>query len=99
MDIETEKIYRDAIAKYGAASQLEMMVEECSEVIQAIQKIKRSNYTQDVTKIEQANLHLYEELADLTIVLEQVSLIFDIELINKFKAEKLERLKNRISGI
>lgn len=37
-----EEIYKQALEKWGVNSQIEMAVEECSELIQAIQKVKRS---------------------------------------------------------
>jgi len=41
--MKKEDLYKAAIEKWGVVSQVEMAVEECSELIQAIQKVKRSN--------------------------------------------------------
>ena len=36
-----KKLYKEAVAVFGHARQAEMMVEECAELIQALQKFKR----------------------------------------------------------
>ena len=84
-----QEIYKAAIKKYGVMSQVEMAIEECSELIQAIQKTKRSN-----TIIN--NNHVCEELADVEIMIEQLRGIYDPVLIDRYKAEKIERLEFRI---
>ena len=58
-----EKIYKKAIGKYGVAAQLDMVIEEMSELTKEICKIKRGkgNY-----------MNLVEEIADVEIMLEQL---------------------------
>ncbi len=91
-------IYKQAITKWGNSSQIEMLIEECSEVIQATQKLKRAFYSKDSDRIKKAEEHICEELADLSIMLEQMYIVFDKSIIDKFKDEKLIRLENRINS-
>ena len=85
------ELYKAAIKKYGVISQVEMMVEECSELILAIQKTKRNNTIEN-------NNNVCEELADVEIMMEQMRGIYDPVLIDKYKADKLERLEFRINN-
>lgn len=84
-----QELYKAAFKKYGVINQIEMMIEECSELIQAIQKAKRSNTIEN-------NNHICEEIADVEIMIEQMRGIYSSEEINKCKTEKLERLEDRI---
>lgn len=88
--MKKEELYRAAIVKWGVPSQVEMAIEECSELIHAIQKTKRSNGPV-------AQSHVCEEIADVEIMIEQLRGIFNCKIIDKYKAEKLERLEKRIS--
>lgn len=84
------ELYKKAIEKWGVISQVEMAIEECSELIQAIQKVKRSNTIE-------TNTHVCEEIADVEIMIEQLREIFESDIIDQYKTEKLERLERRIS--
>ena len=70
-----------AIATYGVDMQLTVAVEECSELIKEICKLKRGNNNID---------GITEEMADCYIMLEQLGVIFGIwfEEIEYKKVEK-----------
>lgn len=68
--MENKKILIKAIAKYGE-KQLDIAQEECAELIQAISKWKRYGDTN-------AKLNVIEEVADVTIMLEQIKIMFGI---------------------
>ena len=76
---EESEIYRRAIEKFGTMKQLEMMIEEASELIQAIQKYKRYGMSEN----------LKEELADVSIMVDQLAFAFNVD---KIKGKKLVRL-------
>lgn len=83
-----EEIYKAAIKRWGRLSQIEMIVEECSELIQAIQKQKRYGNIENVI----------EEIADVEIMCEQARMLFDtggkVDIAKDFKINRLkERLK------
>lgn len=86
-----KSILHQAILKYGPTSQTEMIVEECSELIKAIQKDKRNPSPQ--TKLELAG-----ELADVEIMMYQARVIFCLDnQIDEIKKEKIERLRLKLS--
>lgn len=87
-----QEIYQAAIDTFGVDSQIDMLFEEMAEVAQALCKLKRRKNG----SLEIDNVH--EELADLSIVLEQMYIIFDREKIMAHKALKLLRLEERINN-
>lgn len=77
------------IAKhYGIESQLEMVIEECSELIMAIQKCKRGQ-----SDIE----NLIEETADVTIMTEQLKYFLGSKNVEEAREEKLQRQMQRMA--
>ena len=79
-----------AIEIYGKDMQLNVAVEELSELIKEICKNKRGRDNRD---------NIIEEMADCYIMLEQISIIFGVrkeELFGKI-IEKLERLEKRLA--
>lgn len=88
MSMNDQKIYQAAIDKWGERSQFGMLIEECAELISAINRWQRGN-TDPVP--------VMEEIADVDIMLEQMKIIFDSETyagtIESIKSQKLARLK------
>jgi len=82
---EEESILIDAVETFGRSAQIDMCIEECSELIQALCKLKRGRET-----------NVEEEIADCLIMLEQMKCFFDREKVQQFYFEKLERLALRI---
>ena len=79
---ETE-LMKLAIKKWGKDSQLDMVVEECAELIKAIQKWRRNN----------DEMPIIEEAVDVELMLEQLKIIFPApELRANIRTEKLARL-------
>ena len=86
-------LYRKAIAKWGPLAQVDMAVEEMSELIQAICKSKRN------LRSNSCLLNIYEEIADVEIMLEQLKIVYDdSNLVTIFKIQKLERLQRRLDS-
>lgn len=104
------EVYRQAIWKYGIPTQIVVAIEEMSEVAKALTKylrcptiektIRKKNKSTAVT-VGFANRNLLasiiEEVADATIMLEQLRLIFGIndEVCEAMDA-KIKRLKERV---
>lgn len=87
---ERKCVYLDALTAYGTRNQLIVAVEELSECQKEICKFLRG-----CGDIE----HLAEEVADATIMLEQVRFIFDInDSVCEQTDAKIERLKERIEA-
>lgn len=97
---DSVNIIEKAVETFGIDCQIEMLVEECSEVILAVQKLKRKSHYQYYPVTPQ-ELHSYEniheELADLSIMLDQMKVIFSVEKIMAYRSEKLARLEQRIA--
>ena len=82
--------YTNALVRYGKANQLIVALEELSEVQKEICKVMRGK----------SNLnHLAEEIADATIMLEQVREIFSInDMVCQKMDEKIQRLDESMRG-
>ncbi|NMA95182.1 MAG: hypothetical protein GX974_03995 [Clostridiales bacterium] len=88
---------KEIIEHYGYIEQLDRLVEECSELIQAICKYKRKGEYDDFAEID-ADLSLMEEMADVENLIEQFKIHnIDIEKnIEKEKGWKINRELGRI---
>ncbi len=84
-----------AIRKYGERSQQDKFIEEASELIKAILKLRYCNKDYEKQIVQDA---VDEEMADVQIMMEQLTMIYDnaerVELQKKKKIERLERRMN-----
>ena len=85
-----KKVLIKAIAKYGNG-QLDIAQEKCAELIQAISKWKRYGSIN-------AKINVIEEVADVTIMLEQLKIMFNIsdEILEDEVDCKIDRLDKRM---
>lgn len=88
--ISDKSIYKSAIDKWSEEIQIDIAVEECAELIRAIQKFKRHGPSAELIH------NLIEEIADVSIMIEQLTIIFGIDHVEAWKKIKLERLEKRI---
>lgn len=93
----TEEKVRDLLKKaqdtYGYANQISVANEECCELAQVLAKYIR--YPDHTTAKIELNDRILDEVADVTICLEHIKMIFlisDIDLDNKID-KKLQRLE------
>ena len=86
-----KKVYEDAIIRYGSHNQLVVAIEEMSELQKEICKhFRHEGKFQD----------LIEEVADVSIMLEQIIFMFDIEDdVKKVMEEKIQRLERRLKKL
>lgn len=85
------KVYTNALIQYGDRKQMVKCVEELAECQQAICKIILGGENFD---------HLAEEVADATIMLEQMRLMFNInDRVCEYMDEKVLRLDRRLKGV
>lgn len=83
---DTLRILKATIHKYGAENQENMCIEECADLIHAINKKHRGKPH-----------NIAEEIADVEIVLEQVKLINEcFGEVDEIKKQKLSRLSDSI---
>jgi hypothetical protein len=83
-------IYQKAVEKWGREAQMDMLVEECSELIVAIQKFKRG----------EGATNLIEECVDVQIMLNQVPFMFPdcMGYWQNHHSYKMKRLRRKIKG-
>jgi NTP pyrophosphatase (non-canonical NTP hydrolase) len=88
-----EELMQKAITTWGKDSQLDMVIEECAELIHAIQKYRRKRVT---------SAAIIEEAVDVELCLGQLKLIFNevTDSINYtvFREDKLARLEKLLEG-
>lgn len=103
---EELKILQAVINRYGEENQLDMAIEEMSELTKAICKYKRAvkERERDICCSTAKNVifaknDIMEEIADVLIMLEQLMMIFDCkQVVSAIASEKIRRLKERIDG-
>ena len=90
-----KELLNKAIDTYGIEEQLLQTVEECAELIQAINKWRRSK---DLESTKDAVEHLAEETADVIIMMEQLKIIIGEHKVKWFIDFKLQRLAERLEA-
>ncbi len=86
-NISSDVVYRNAIMTYGEIAQIDVAIEEMAELIQALSKYKRGK-----------EHNVEEEIADVSIMLEQLKIIFDNRKVKKIKRRKIARLESRLQN-
>lgn len=87
---EKIKLYHNAINTWGSLAQTNMLYEECGELISALAKLDRGRVSET---------DVLTELADVSIMVEQVAIMIgdlDLSLFEKEKERKINRLKERL---
>ena len=91
-DAERMKIVERVAKHYGFTPQLDMMIEECGEMIVAISKYKRKRVSTE---------RLIEEFANIWIVLKQMGIFLDessIANVIDYKLRRAERVINELKN-
>ncbi|MBR4533909.1 MAG: hypothetical protein IKO85_05130 [Bacteroidaceae bacterium] len=84
---ERKKIYNEAIKRYGIRNQKFMVMEECGELLNVLAKSNRSRVTIP---------EIITELADVSIMVEQMAFFYGWDEYLAEKVRKLERLQERL---
>ena len=87
-----DEILKKIISKYGTDAQIDVAVEEMSELIKALMKWKRNG------KSMEDNVEIIDEISDVKIMCRQLELIFhceeDVNLMINYKLDRqMERMK------
>lgn len=90
-----EKIFKKSIEVYGKEAQSRQAMEECAELVQAINKCLR------YPNKEECKDNLIEEIADVEIMLYQLKEMFYINEteIYEWKEKKAKREKKRLKNV
>ena len=93
-----KEILRKAIDTYGINAQLDMCIEEMSELTKAICKYKRAFNSKEPVRngAFEAFGNVEEETADVLIMLEQIKMMFDRNNIEQQIEYKTKRLSERL---
>jgi NTP pyrophosphatase (non-canonical NTP hydrolase) len=86
---EQKGIMLQALSRYGVDAQDDIAIEEMSELTKAIIKNRRYKTFATLESI-------YEELADVYIMLEQIMMSLDKDRVQSYVNSKLERLNERL---
>lgn len=91
--------------RYGYEAQSRQCIEEMAELTQAINKLwRKQNFGADSKEIAKAHGNLLEEIADVLIMIFQLSILLDItedELMEKMEGKirrQLERISDEINN-
>lgn len=90
-------IFEKAYKKYGIDAQMDMVVEECAELIKAIQKWRRHvSRVQDISGYE---LEIIDEAIDVTFMIEQLKFMLpDKKAWEDIYQFKFNRLREKLDG-
>lgn len=80
------ELYEQALKKWGEEDQLFMFFEEVGELMKAVNKFRRKPNKDTFDNV-------CEELADVELVMNQIRIMVDESVIEKYRARKIERLK------
>ena len=87
--IAVENVLKDAVAVFGEEMQINVAIEELSELIKELCKHKRGCGDK---------MHIAEEMADVKIILEELEIIFDnSRRVETWYEDKKERLKWQVT--
>lgn len=89
MEIQLEHLFDIAIATWGQNSQIDMAVEECAELILAIQKTRRTLIKPGYDQ----RAELIHEIADVAIMIEQLQHMFDADWKHE-RAVRVQKLRD-----
>ena len=84
--MKEDHLYFKALSKWGIDTQINMLVEECSELIKAIMKLRRKRNSESL-------IEFLEELIDVEIMINQMKIFYDKGLLQTIKTQKLEKLQ------
>jgi NTP pyrophosphatase (non-canonical NTP hydrolase) len=86
-EVTPQELYANVILEWGIAAQVDMAIEECSELINALEKYRRGRVSEK---------EVITEIADVMIMCEQMAFIFGEEAVEEEKHFKLDRLLKRL---
>ena len=86
-DAEEVLLYRNVISAFGIDAQVLMVMEETGELLSALAKAKRGRSTR---------AEIITELADVSIMMDQMAVYFGIDEFRTEKERKLLRLRSRL---
>jgi len=91
--IEGDKVlFKRAIKSWGEEAQIKMAIEECGELIVKLAKLGRFKNGSNIDDV-------IDEIADVSIMMAQLRIMFGDKAVDERKRIKLDRLRVRLDGI
>lgn len=87
MTPEERIVLKNALETYGQWPQIMMCIEECAELTNALAKMSRNRGT---------TMDIITEIADVSIIIDQLSMMFGEMKVHEERVRKIERLKERL---
>ena len=87
-------ILEKAVDTYGMESQVDMAIEEMSELTKALLKYRRALKGNTDISVSKAHSDILEEIADVEIMLDQMKIIYGEPICER--KNKVDRLKERL---
>jgi NTP pyrophosphatase (non-canonical NTP hydrolase) len=81
--LDYQKLYQATLEKWGEEAQYDQAIEECAELIASLKHFKRGKVTE---------AEIIDELADVTLMVGQLTWMFGAEKIDQAIKEKLLKL-------
>ena len=92
-----KEVLQKAIKTYGTHNQMLKCIEECGELSRAISRMLIELSSGDGFTTEESEENLYEELADVLIMIDQMMMMFDCgDEVFIQQVKKVKRLKERL---
>lgn len=91
--MERKEILERAIDTYGMQAQVDMCLEEMSELAKALLKMRRPG-----GDIAAKLANIREEIADVQIMIDQMRIIYGLDEVDRAEQAKLARLENRLAS-
>lgn len=97
----TDEFLNRIMAVSTEEGQIDLLIEEMSELTKALLKYKRSKNKKNIKPIntEKLTLNICEEIADVSMMIEQMRVIFPQEFIEKYKEDKIRALETYLIAI
>ena len=93
------EVLERAVSTWGKEAQVDMAIEEMSELTKALLKERRATHYPGTQAAEKARQGIFEEMADVIIMLMQLLLIFGgRDTVQKALDEKMKRLAGRLEA-
>lgn len=93
------EVLQNAVDTYGKEAQVDVAIEEMSELIKALLKNRRAEHSPEAWDYEKTRQNIFEEIADVVIMLTQLLMIFGgRDAVQKAIDAKVERLATRLTG-
>lgn len=98
--INKAHILETAINTFGIESQVDMAIEEMSELTKALLKHRRALKAPEAWDYDKSRENIIEEIADVAIMLKQLLMIYDLNDVVQAQVDfKIDRLGNRIAKV